>query len=338
MINKLKKSLPKPIKNLLRPLYKLFLATMQRVKPKSYKLMMEAEVERFNHEEEVNDLPEIFHYWSNKYLKPKFEKHGFGSPDDFFALYAEKVIVKANKEIQILSIGSGNCDTEVRLADTLKSRGHNKFTIHCMDINQAMFERGVALAKQQNVSQHLKFLLADFNRWESKQTYDLIIANQSLHHVVELEHLFSQINQSLTKQGYFITSDMIGRNGHMRWPEALEVLKPIWRDMPNRYKYNHSFKRFEKKFKNHDCSTQGFEGIRAQDVLPLLQANFEFKLMVPFANLVTVFIDRPFGPNFDINNLEDTAFIDTIHTLDEKSFEAGVYKPTQMVAAMQKKQ
>ena len=334
MWTKIKRSLPAPIKNRLLPAYRLALTVLHKINPKPYQHMMDWELSRFNNEEEVNDLPDIFHYWSNKYLKPKFEAHGFSNPDAFFELYAEKAISSTSKHTHILSIGSGNCDTEVKLATDLKAHGHHTFTIHCMDINQVMFERGFELAKQNQIENHIKFITQDFNTWKTNQKYDLIIANQSLHHVVELEHLFEQIKLGLTENGYFITSDMIGRNGHMRWPEALKVLKPIWRKMPERYKFNHTLNRHEKRFINHDCSTQGFEGIRAQDILPLLQANFKFELFIPFANLVTVFIDRPFGPNFDVNNPDDLAFIDKIHYLDEHHFENGTYKPTQMLAAM----
>lgn len=116
----------------------------------------------------------------------------------------------------------------------------------------------------------MSFLQADFNNWQSDGFYDLIIALHSLHHVVELEHLFAEIKKSLPAEGYFITSDIIGRNGHKCWPEAVKVLKKIWREMPKRYRYNHQLNMVQKKYINHDCSVDSFEGIRAQDILPLI--------------------------------------------------------------------
>ena len=222
------------------------------------------------------------------------------------------------------------------LAKSLTELGYDNFTIECMDINQVMFERGKQLASGQGVADKISFLQADFNLWQATKKYHLILANQSLHHVVELEHLYDHIKLALTDQGKFITSDVIGRNGHQRWPEAIDLLKPIWKNMPKRYKYNHAFRQFENRVINHDCSTEGFEGIRAQDVLPLLVERFDFELFIPFANIIMVFIDRMFGPNFDANNPEDLAFIDFIHELDEKHIAAGNIKPTQMLAVMGK--
>lgn len=326
--------MPAKLKALLKPLYHQFKVLTFRLAPVTYENQMQAELARFEGVEEVNDLPAIFHYWSNRYLRPKFTAHGFKNPNEFFLQTAHKVINDNDGPVDILSVGSGNCDTEIKLAVDLVALGHHNFQIQCMDINQSMFNRGMKMADQLGVSDKLSFVSEDFNQWQARQQYQLIIANQSLHHVVALEHLFDQIKQALTDNGKFITSDVIGRNGHMRWPEALKVINKIWRQMPERYRFNHAFKRHEKKFINHDCSKEGFEGIRAQDVLPLLAERFDFELFIPYANLIMVFVDRSFGPNFDINNPADLAFIDEVNALDESLLQAGTVKPTQMLAVM----
>lgn len=155
-----------------------------------------------------------------------------------------------------------------------------------------------------------------------------------MHHVIELEHLFDAIETGLTSTGVFLTSDMIGRNGHMRWPEALAAMQPYWESLPNHYKYNQLLKRQENQFINHDCSTEGFEFMRAQDILPLLTQKFGFNLFIPFANIIMPFIDRSFGHNFDANNETDLAFIDQVHETDERLIYEGILKPTQMIAAL----
>ena len=127
---------------------------------------------------------------------------------------------------------------------------------------------------------------------------------------------------------------MIGRNGHMRWPEALTIIQDIWRTMPDRYKYNHQLSRFEAMYENWDCSKQDFEGIRAQDILPLLVEMFGFEAFIAYGNLPDVFVDRGFGHNFDIKNQEDIDFIDRIGALNDQLIGDGVIKPTQMMAAL----
>jgi hypothetical protein len=130
---------------------------------------------------------------------------------------------------------------------------------------------------------------------------------------------------------------MIGRNGHQRWPEALTFVNRFWRELPRQYTYNHALKRFEKEYANFDCSVDSFEGIRAQDILPLLVQRFHFDLFIGFGNVVDVFVDRAFGPNFDPERQWDRDFIDRVHAVDVEQMEQGTLKPTHMYAALTKR-
>ena len=307
----------------------------KRDHPKDYQERIAKEVEFFKSYENVHDLPAIFHYWSNKYLVAKYRQFGFENPRQFFCLYMRRACRNfQNQTCPFVSVGSGNCDVEVELAETLLQSGVDNFVLECLDVNQAMLDRGEALARERKVAQNMSFSNSDINSWRPKQKYHFVMANQSLHHLVELELLFDKIYQALHSDGYFVADDMIGRNGHMRWPEALAVLNELWKELPERYKYNHQLRRLEIQFDNWDCSKEAFEGIRSQDILPLLIKKFHFDLFVAFANIVDIFVDRSFGHNFDPNNEWDREFIDKVHFIDEVNIENGTIKPTHMTAAM----
>jgi SAM-dependent methyltransferase len=281
---------------------------------------------------DVHDLPPIFHYWSNKYLGPKIAQFGFNHPDAFFALYLARAAgLAADTCPRYASIGAGNCDTEVRVAKLLRDRGLTRFTIQCIDINAAMLARGRQMADREGVSQFIATTRTDFNEWRPTREYSAVVANQSLHHVLKLEHLFSAVAEGLRPGGLFIAFDVIGRNGHQRWPEALAIVQEYWKELPNSYRFNRQLRRFEETYLDWDCST---EGIRAQDILPLLVERFEFDLFIPFANIVDPFVDRSFGHNFDPRREWDAAFIDRVHARDEYEITRGAIKPTHMFAVM----
>jgi hypothetical protein len=122
----------------------------------------------------------------------------------------------------------------------------------------------------------------------------------------------------------------------MRWPEALEPVLALWSLLDDKHKWNNQLNRFESVYQNWDCSKEGFEGIRAQEILPLLLQRFRFDCFIGFANLINVFVDRGFGPNFDVQNSHDRDFIDFVAKLDDYYIEIGKVKPTQMIAAMTK--
>jgi len=284
---------------------------------------------------EVHQLPDIFHYWSNKYLAPDMHRFGFSNPDDFFAYHILESMATPNRQnTRILSIGSGNCDLELAMAKKFVGQGYNDFIFECLDINKDMFERGREAAEEAGLAGQFRFTRGDFNKWSPERKYGIVLANQSLHHVLNLEGLFDAVRQSLEPDGLFLVSDMIGKNGHMRWPEAMERLKPFWDELPVDYRNNRLLNRYEDQYINHDCSTHSFEGIRSQDILPLLLKKFKFKFFFPYGNMIFVFIDRPFGHNFDASAEWDKEFIDRVHARDEDCFLSGELKPTSMLAVL----
>jgi SAM-dependent methyltransferase len=297
------------------------------------------EVSRFREEIEIHALPPIFHYWSDRFVRPKLEAFGFSHPDGFFLTHIEACCARAGSDgdrcKRIISLGSGNCDTEVRLARGLLDRGRSDFVIECLDLNDAMLDRGRTHAADQGVTAHVTPVRGDFNAWQPDKSYDCIIANQSLHHVLALEHLFSGVADGLAAHGRFVVSDMIGRNGHQRWPEALEIVREFWTEMPTAYRYNRQLRRQDDEFLDWDCSISGFEGIRAQDILPLLVERFIFEVFIGFGNVIDPFVDRGFGPNFSADLPRDRDFIDRVHARDEAEIAARRIKPTHMFAVMQ---
>jgi SAM-dependent methyltransferase len=295
-------------------------------------------VEQNTYEEDVcvHRLPQAFHYWSNTFVRPRLEAFGLGTADDLFKTWIEKCEPGGNGPQRFLSIGSGNCDLEIEVALHLQARGRTGFVIDCVDLNAAMLERGASAAAQKGVGGCIHPIQADCNAWTPLHEYDAAMANQALHHVVRLEHVFAQVGSSLKPGGRFIVSDMIGRNGHQRWPEALVIVREFWPKLPPSHRYNWKTRRYEEMFEDYDCSQQGFEGIRSQDILPLLLDRFHFHLFFGFANVIEPFVDRSFGHNFDVTSEWDRAFIEAVNRRDEEEILSGRIKPTHMLAVLGK--
>jgi SAM-dependent methyltransferase len=289
----------------------------------------------FSDVDDSNVLPEIFHYWSNTHLRPIQEEYGFSNPDQFFAKYLRESAQACGEDAPVfVSLGSGNCDTEIRVARLLRDAGLSRFVIECLDMNPRSLQLGREMGLREGVAENIAPLKGDLNKWKSAKCYAGVMANQSLHHVVKLEGLFDEVKRALNPHGYFLASDIIGRNGHQRWPEALAEVHRLWQELPPEYRYNRQRQRHEEVYVNLDCSQVGFEGIRAQDILPLLLERFDFHLFIGTCNVIDVFIDRAFGFNFKADQAWDRAFVDRLHAFDEQALKAGVLTPTHMMAVM----
>jgi ubiquinone/menaquinone biosynthesis C-methylase UbiE len=326
----LKRWIPAPLHPPLRYLRRLIDGKLRQ--RADYETRQVAEIQMFDN---APPLPPIAQYWHETFLKPMLEPYGFTNAIELFRSHIAQICQQHRAEtVAVASIGAGDCAADIDLAVWLCENGTRNFSFECFDLNTELLKRAKSAAESKGVGGHFHFITCDMNRWQPERKYRVVLAIQSLHHVVELEALFGRIKTVLQPDGLFMTDDMIGRNGHQRWPEALHLVQQLWKELPDKYKYNHSLKRFESEYENWDCSIAGFEGIRAQDVLPLLITHFRFDTFMAFGNLIDIFIDRAFGPNFDPANEWDRAFIERVHALDVVEIESGRLKPTHIMAAM----
>ena len=212
----------------------------------------------------VHDLPPIFHYWSNRYLRPKLEALGVADPDQFFLRHLERCYDAAEGQRRFVSIGAGSCDLEMRLAIALRASGRDRFVIDGLDLNRSLIAHGVERVSAAGLTTHVRPQVCD-------------------------------LAQKFRRVSLLLQLD---------------------------------------RFDNWDCAKEGFEGIRAQDILPLLVERFSFDVFLAFANVIDPFVERSFGPNFSVDREWDCAFIDRVHARDEQELAAGRIKPTHMFAVM----
>lgn len=302
-----------------------------------YKERVKSQVEQYVGVEEIHDLPESFHYWSNKHLRPIMnDVLGVDSVTEFYGRHLAEAI-ESSDEKTIVSLGSGDCTNEVEIAEWMIDHGVAHFTFECLELSPHLIDRAISRISEHGLSNNFLHTSCDINKWEPSAPICGVMAAHALHHFVGLEWIFDQIKGALTENGVFVTHDMIGRNGHMRWPEALEIVEGFWNIVPESYRFNPLTKKVDEEYFNMNCAEEGFEGIRAQDILPLLVERFQFSKFLGFSGLPDVFLSRQHGHNLDPNSERDTRFIDFIEMLNTILIDAGYLKPTQMFAVMKRK-
>ncbi len=300
----------------------------------SHQDKLREELETFSRTANVHALPEIHQYWLDTYIAPMMKDLGISSHLDFYCTNIEASFTDDHASNHVISLGAGDCEVEAQIVEELISRGHQNFRFTCLELNESVIERGRARAKESGLEQHMTFAVANINDWQEASSYSSVIAHHSLHHFVELERIFDQVKAALKPNGKFITIDMIGRNGHLRWPKSLQLVQQYWHELPLSYRFNLQLQRYEEMFSDWDCSTEGFEGIRSQDILPLLLERFYFEQFVAFGDVVMPFVDRSFGHHFDLTTQWDREFIGRLHHLDENGFKSKELTPNIMFACM----
>jgi SAM-dependent methyltransferase len=329
----IKRYVPEPLHPYLRTLRRVLTRSSARLP--TYEERVTAELGFYSAAETIQNLPAISDYWFQKFLVPMLEPLGFKNSLEMFRLAIARVCAQHPGETcRLLSIASGDAAPEINMAQWLVENNIHNFEFECLDMNDDVLARARCSAAEKGLAGKFVFRQADMNLWEPRVSYHGVLAVQCLHHIVKLERLFDKIHGALRPSGFFATDDMIGRNGHQRWPEAMWHVNRLWKEMPVTYKRNRTFGTLDLKIQNRDFSAGGFEGIRSQDILPLLVERFHFDVFAGFGNIVDVFVDRMYGPNFNPEVEWDRAFIDRVHALDVQEIDAGRVKPTHMYAVM----
>ena len=282
----------------------------------------------------------IMQYWMKAHIRPRIVQV-FGAPgvfDVYEGQLRERIrhCSQAGRVARFLSIGSGDGGVEVGIARRLKSQVKEPFVIVATDLSELRLDRARRAAADGGVLDCFEFQALDLNDFRFDRKYDAFIAHHILHHIVNLEGLFETVHESMHQDSVFLSNDLIGRNGHKRWPETLRWIESLWPMLPSHYRFNYQFNRIHETYLDWDCSNKGFEGIRAQDILPLLVGRFGFEGFLGYGGIVDPFVDRGYGRNLDEARAEDRAFIDFVENLNQTLLETGRIKPTTMMAVMRR--
>lgn len=282
-------------------------------------------------------LPAMFHYWSVECLSPRLRSLGLSAPETFFL---DEILAAARdlrRPVRVASFGAGACALEIDLARRLQSQGiESAFT--CVDFNGGLLRTAKTAASAQGVSTAMEFLRLDCNRLPELAPYDVILVNQFFHHVEALETFCASLSACLAEGGRLLTSDVIGRNGHLLWPDVEDAVAMLWTVLPEQRRYDRYFGRILDTYRPVDHASYSNEGIRAQDVVECLLAEFDFEVFFPWGGSIMPFIERRVGFNFDVNDATDRAFIRSVDGADMEALDQQRYPASNMIASLRHKE
>lgn len=279
-------------------------------------------------------LPSIFHYWSVRYLTPMLAKRGIDGPEGF---YLREIVWlardNAGRTLSLMSLGSGDCSLEIALAGQLRERGI-RVRVSCVDFNAELLARGAEAAGRQGLAETMEFLELDCNRLPELPPQDAIVVNQFFHHVEDLEGFCRSLRRALRSGGRLLTCDVIGRNGHLLWPDVEREVAAAWATLPADRRFDRYFDAVRERYQPVDHAAYSNEGIRAQDVVRCLLDQFDFEMFLSYGGAIIPFVERRIGFNFDPASPEDQAFIDDVAQADVEALVAGRYPAANMMATL----
>ncbi len=179
-------------------------------------------------------------------------------------------------EIRMLSLCCGVGQLEM---DLLKSGYADR--IDGYDASAACVAEAQKRADREHLSDRISFYHVDLNSFSfpKDHTYNVVLNEAALHHIQNLEHIFSEIEKILVDDGCIISHDYIGPNQHQWTSVQLKHINRILASLPKELKHSRT-NPFLVHDKKHALSLAEMntidptEGIRASEILPVMEKYF----------------------------------------------------------------
>jgi SAM-dependent methyltransferase len=296
-----------------------------------YQRQVASEIRQFANTPRIVERPAALRWWYERYQIPRLQAV-FGAANELEVIAAAiGDAVRRTGLTDVISLGASDGVIEVGIIEAAIRQGQPWFRIHGLELSPILVASGRQRAAEMGLAERLFLHQADLNRgvpdWLDGPVAAVSVTSV-LHHVVELETLFDSVLRVLHPQGSFVVEDVVGRNGHRRWPEVLGLVRAIWATLPEALRFDHVRGRPDRWYEDWDYATEGFEGQRAQDVLPLLLQRFVPERAHVWGCLVEMLIGDCFAANFNPDVPEHAAYIDRVQQLEDRILEARLTTPT----------
>jgi SAM-dependent methyltransferase/LPS sulfotransferase NodH len=219
-----------------------------------------------------------------------------------------------------LGCGTGRRERE------LISRGVCR-SFHGIDISEKAIAAARKIAKEQDLP--LTYEVADLNFVEfPEKTFDLVVAQTSLHHVLFLERVAEQVWRSLKSDGYFWIHDFIGETQGQHDPKRLSIMNRILEILPEKFRKNKITGRLIAEIKRPEPGhlASPFEAIRSGEIVPVFQRWFTIEWKMEFDAFLHLVVSPGTRAAY-LENEDTKALFEILMLLDHLCIEEKIVQP-----------
>lgn len=253
--------------------------------------------------DKVENRPRKFAKHSDVIRKTLNELYCDGAGD--LATDVKNTYFKGVKIGNALELGGGIGDFACHVMNTLPIKNMTVYDLSAYSVGV-----GNKRAGEQNLP--IQFEQVDLNEVKLKSGhYDLIFASNSIHHVENLENLFTQVNRALTPDGLFFCIDYMGPD-YMQWTDSqLDIINRILAVFPDEFARN-SLKEdvIDKTIQRIPLScfqkSDPSEGCRASEIIGIIKENLEILELRPLGETLLYELLRGRIHNFDDKDEKDS--------------------------------
>lgn len=249
-------------------------------------------------------------WWIIPMVRKRWNYLVSGNENTIYEEFLIKEVLSNDKEIRMLSIGSGACSHELILAKNPQFK-----EIVCVDLAQNRLNEAKKIADN-NGLKNIQFECANIYDYLKKGIkYDVIFFHQSLHHFDSIsEFISNSICNSLSPSGKLIINEFVGST-RLQFPKnQITAINDGLKIIPKPYRKRFKTKLYKNKFYGSGIlrmiQADPSECIDSKNIMPSIYKHFD------------TIVEKPYGGNILMNVLKDISH----HFVEIDENKEGVLK------------
>src|SRR5436189_57951 len=184
------------------------------------------------------------------------------------------------------------------------------------------------IAKEQNLP--LTYEVADLNFLElPEKTFDLVVAQTCLHHILFLERVAEQVWRSLKADGYLWIHDFVGETQGQYDLKRISIMNQILAILPEKFRKNKITGRLVTEIKRPEPGHLGspFESIRSSEIVPVFQRWFTVEWKLEFDAFLRLVVPQGTRAAY-LENKDTKALFEILMLLDDLCIKEEIVRPS----------
>ena len=214
------------------------------------------------------------HWWDVPGMRQRWNRFVSSDPEIDARTYLARRFLGGDEPRRALSLGCGAGDRELAWGRTGVFR-----TLDAIDLSPTRIEFARDAARDAGLDRVVHFSVGDVLAHRSEEPYDVIIAEQSLHHFAPMERVLEHVRDLLVPGGMFLIDEFVG-SSRFQWTDAqLIATNELLATLPDRYRLQwHDARPKRTVFRPSRLSMRlrdPSEAVESSAILPGLRARFD---------------------------------------------------------------
>jgi ubiquinone/menaquinone biosynthesis C-methylase UbiE len=239
---------------------------------------------------------------------------------DWLSAWAHRYFLGPNLRVLVLGCGEGWLERAIASWSDVGQ-------IHAIDLAAEAVERARVKAQELGVTK-ITYGVSDLNRDSLPgQGYDVVIAHSILHHIENLEHVYSEIDRVMKPDATLIVNEYVGPKRFQFSDEVLHIINELLRCLPPRLRRSaldgRTYEAKERPTAEFMITNDPSEAVRSDELVPLAGQRFEILDRRSLGGTLLMHLLYDIVQNFRFDDSKERSIIDLLCTFEGALVDAG---------------